>query len=156
MRVLLLLGWMALGLSGSAFAALANSEECSTSFLTPYNESSKLADKGMYTQAATLREESATIFQDCLKKGWAPKNGLYPFDGAGAYLIAATFWHLAHRDEKAQRDLALGKATLAEIMVSHPYGSLTESQRLYYSEMSKLIHEEESGTWGVWRDNDVH
>jgi hypothetical protein len=54
--------------------------------------------------------------------------------------------------KKAQSDLALGKAALAEIMVSHPYSALAASQRLYYDEMNKLIHEDESGRWAAWKD----
>ena len=82
----------------------------------------------------------------------APKDGIFPFDGVGAYLIAATFWHLADENIEAQRDLNLGKATLQDVLTKYPASTLTDRQRLYLYQMNRLIHDDESGKWAVWKD----
>jgi hypothetical protein len=77
---------------------------------------------------------------------------MYPFDGVGAYVIAATFWHLAGEGTEAERDLKLGKTALRDVLGRFPISTLTDAQRLELAEMQRLIHDDESGRWAVWKD----
>jgi hypothetical protein len=128
------------------------SPTCVDTFHDLYNSSSKLADSGAYAKAAALREAAANIFQDCLSDGKAPRDGMYPFDGVGAYLIAATFWHLAAASSEAERNLALAKASLNKVNRMYPGASLTDAERVYLVEMERIIREDETGKWAVWKD----
>lgn len=109
---------------------LTLSSVCVDTFHSLYNTSSKVADSGNYAQAAALREGAGNIFEDCLRNNRAPRDGMYPFDGAGAFLIAATFWRLAGADAEATRTLGLGKSALQRLELRYPQASLSDSQRL--------------------------
>lgn len=131
--------------------ALAPQSDCSETFYALYNMSSKMANDGKYAEAAALREASGHLFQDCLDQKRAPREGMYPFDGVGAYLIAATFWRLAGENTEAMRDLRLGETALQVILKRYPISTLTDAQRLELAEMQRLIHDDESGKWAVWK-----
>jgi hypothetical protein len=131
---------------------LSSSSACVDTFHSLYNTSSKLADSGAYAQAAALREGAGNLFEDCLRINRAPRDGIYPFDGVGSFLIAATFWHLAGADAEAERTLGLGIAALKRLRANFPNASLTNPQRLYLGEMEKLIREDGLHNWAVWSD----
>jgi hypothetical protein len=132
--------------------AVASQNDCVDTFYTLYNASSTMADANEYAKAAALREASAKLFQDCLDRRAAPKAGIYPFDGVGAYLIAATFWHLANENFEAQRDLGLAEMALQDVLIKYSASTLTDPQRMYLYEVKRLIQDDESGRWAVWKD----
>jgi hypothetical protein len=114
--------------------------------------SSNYADANRYAQAAALREGAARIFEDCMSQGDAPKEGMYPFDAVGSYLISATFWHLAGYSNEANRTLSLAKSSLIRVLQSYPERGLTDRQRLYLYQMRRLIHDDDAGHWAIWKE----
>jgi hypothetical protein len=129
-----------------------HSEACSKPYYDLYNASSRLADLSHYAEAAALREGAAHLFDDCLANGAAPRDGMYPFDGVGAYLLAATFWHLAGQSTEAERTLLLARTSLQQVLRTHPESELTDAQRLYLYQMRRLIQDDGSGKWAVWKE----
>jgi hypothetical protein len=147
------LAFLAKGYPLLAFGvSLTSSDGCSATFFALYNASSKMADNGRYPEAAALREASANLFEDCLSENRAPRTGIYPFDGVGAYLIAATFWHLAGEKAEAKRALSLGKSALREVLIRYPASMLHDQQRLYLYQMNRLIHDDDAGKWAIWTE----
>lgn len=135
----------------STIAFGSTREACFEVYANLFNASSQRANREDYVQAAAFRESAAEVFQDCLAEKSAPTTGEYPWDGAGAYAIAAEFWHLAGFDLAAKRDLIMAKIVLAKVEEEFPGPSPNDSFR---EETERTIRNDEAGRWSVWKVTD--
>ncbi len=126
-------------------------DNCDTAFNLLYQQSTTLANEKRYVEAAALREASANVFQDCLHQGRAPRDGEYPLDGVGAYVVAGVFWHLAGQVTEAKRALDAGKVALQSVL--HDYTSTTIDPAAL-KHLQEMISNADSGNWAVWSEND--
>lgn len=130
----------------------AANSRCSETFNALFAMSARRADEREYAEAAALREGAAHVYDSCSHQTDEPRHGLFPFDGVGAYAVAAMFWHLSRNDDQATRNLGLAKAALDALRRSYPRRSMDDVYRLHLNKIEQVIRNEENGHWGVWKE----
>ena len=76
---------------------------------------------------------------------------MFPFDGANAFTVAGTLWHVAGHDDRANTALKSAKLALKAVLAVSPERSLSEQERLYLDRVRTVISRESAGRWGVWK-----